>query len=75
MIGSALIKDLFADELAEATTRAAAEAAVIAAEVANEKKAIEMAIELLKDGDSVDKVVRVSKLSEEKVKEIKESLK
>jgi len=74
MIGSELIKDLFADELATATAKAAAEAAVIAVEMANEKKAIEIATELLRDGDSVDKVVRVSKLSEEKVIKIKESL-
>jgi len=75
MIGSALIKDLYADELAEATTKAAAEAAakaaVIATEMANEK----MAIELLKDGDSIEKVARVSKLTQERVTEIKESLK
>ena len=71
MIGSALIKDLYADELAEAATKAAAEAAVIATEMANEK----MAIELLKDGDSIEKVARVSKLSQERVTEIKESLK
>ena len=78
MIGSALIKDLFADELAKATaeaatkaaTKAAAEAAIIATEKANEK----MATELLKDGDSIDKVVRISNLSNEKVIKLKESL-
>jgi predicted transposase YdaD len=77
MIGSTLIKDLFADELAKAKAEAATEAAIIATEKANEKKTIEiieMATELLKDGDSIDKVVRVSKLSNEKVIELKESL-
>ena len=47
---------------------------IIATEQANEKKAVEIATELLKDGDSIDKVVRVSKLSNAKVIKLKEYL-